>query len=109
MPRWWAQSGTATRLSAAAAVALVASAAAAGESAVARLLEAVEAHGPETEGVTAEVLGRACGTDLVCAARRIVATSDGRARLERRDHPDTDTIRWVTTRASLASCRASRG
>ncbi len=66
-----------------------------------RLLEAVEAHGPVTEGVTAEALGRACGTDLLCAARRIIAGSDGRARLERRIHPDTDTIRWVTTRASL--------
>jgi C-terminal processing protease CtpA/Prc len=51
--------------------------------------------------VTAEALGRACGTDLLCAARRIVAEGDGRARLERRDPPDTDTIRWVTTRASL--------
>jgi C-terminal processing protease CtpA/Prc len=65
------------------------------------LLEAVEAHGPTAQGVTAEALGRACGTDLLCAARRIVAGGDGRARLERRDHPDTDTIRWVTTRASL--------
>ncbi len=100
MPPWWAQSGTATRLSAAAAVVLVAPAVAAGEGAVARLLEAVEAHGPATEGVTAEALGR-CGTDLLCAARRIVAGGDGRARLQRRDHPDTDTIRWVTTRASL--------
>jgi len=103
VPPWWAQSGTATRLSAAAAVALVAPAAVAGESAVARLLEAVEAHGPATEGMTAEALGRACGTDLLCAARLIVAGGDGRTRLERRAHPDTDTIRWVTTRASLGS------
>lgn len=101
MPRWWAQSGTATRFSAAAALALVSPAAAAGESAIARLLEAVETHGPATHAVTAETLGRACGTDLLCAARRIVAGGDGRSRLERRDHPDTDTIRWVTTRASL--------
>ena len=100
MPPWWAQSGTATRLSAAAAVVLSPTVAA-GESAVERLLETVEAHGSATQGVTAEALGRACGMDLLCAARRIVAGGDGRARLERRDHPDTDTIRWVTTRASL--------
>jgi hypothetical protein len=67
------------------------------------LLEAVETHGPAAGTVTAEALGRACGTDLLCAARRIVAEAEGRARLERRGHPDTDTIRWATTRPSLGA------
>ena len=98
MSPWWAPSVTAIRL-AAAAVALGVPAAAAA-SAVDRLLEAAAAYGLAVPDESVQEVRAACGADALCVARRIAA-GEGRVRLERRRHPDTDTIRWVTTRASL--------
>ncbi len=99
MSPWRAPSTTATSL----AVALVLSAPAAAEDhgALERLLAAVASYAPSSQGVTAEELRRVCRADVLCAAERLVATGDGRVRLERRYHPDTDTIRWARTRASV--------
>jgi len=48
---------------------------------------------------------RLCDSDPLCAARQIVAAGDGRARLQRVEHPDTDSIRWVKTVPSVAGTR----
>jgi len=104
---WWVQSATATSLAVLAAVLSAAGAASAGDAAFARLLVAVETYGPASDEVSAASLARACGGDLHCAAARIVTASAGRARLEPRAHPDTDTIRWVRTRPSVEA--AARG
>ena len=100
MSPWWAPSGTATRL-AVAAVALFVPATATAISAVDRLLETAAAYGLAIPDETVETVRAVCGEDALCVARRIAAAGDGRARLERRGHPDTDTIRWVTTLASV--------
>ncbi len=100
MSPWWAPSGTATRL-AAAAVALFVPATATALGAVDRLLETAAAYGLAIPEETVETVRAVCGEDALCVARRIAAAGDGRARLQRRGHPDTDTIRWVTTQASV--------
>lgn len=100
MSPWWAPSGTATRL-AAAAVALFVPATATALGAVDRLLETAAAYGLAIPDETVETVRAVCGDDALCVARRIAAAGDGRARLERRSHPDTDTIRWVTTQTSV--------
>jgi len=104
---WWAPSVTATRL-AAAAVALGVPTTAAAANAVDRLLETAAAYGLAVPQETARTIRGVCGADALCAARRIAAAGDGRERLERRGHPDTDTIRWVTTRASLLRAESTR-
>ena len=43
----------------------------------------------------------ACGSDLLCSARRLVEALGRGARLQPVAHPDTDTIRWALTRPSL--------
>lgn len=106
MSPWWVQSATATSLAVLAA-AMFAAAASADDAAFARLLAAVETYGPASDDVSAKSLARACGGDLGCAAARVVAASEGRARLELRAHPDTDTIRWVNTRPSVAEVARS--
>ena len=100
MSPWWAPSGTATRL-AAAAVGLGLATTASALAAVDRLLETAAAYGLALPDETVETARRVCGDDALCVARRIAAAGDRRVRLERRRHPDTDTIRWVTTQASL--------
>lgn len=100
MSPWWVPSVTATRLAAAAA-ALGVPAVAAAAGAVDRLLETAAAYGLAVPDETVRTLRAACGADALCVARRIAAAGDGRVRLEKRRHPGTDTIRWVTTRASL--------
>ncbi len=100
MSPWWVQSVTATSLVALAA-ALSAAGASADDAAFARLLAAVETYGSATDDVGVGSLARHCGGDLRCAAARVVAASAGRARLEPRVRPDTDTIRWVNTRPSV--------
>ena len=46
-------------------------------------------------------LARHCASDVLCAARHIVASLGPGATLTRVYHPVTDTIRWVTTRPSV--------
>jgi len=42
-----------------------------------------------------------CGGDTLCAAQRVAGAVGPRAALMRVQHPDTDTIRWVTTKPSV--------
>jgi hypothetical protein len=42
-----------------------------------------------------------CRGDALCAARHIVVAMGPRAALMRVQHPDTDAIRWVTTKSSV--------
>lgn len=79
-----------------------AAAVAAAENGVDRLIAAVSAYLPADAGTPDIVaLRRHCGGDAVCAARRIADAVGDRAALVPVDHPDTDTIRWVTTRPSV--------
>jgi C-terminal processing protease CtpA/Prc len=75
---------------------------------VERLLEIAAAHGLVVPNETLQALDHACGQDMLCLARQIAKAGDGRLRLEKRRHPDTDTIRWVTTRASLQRPQSTR-
>ncbi len=102
---WRAPSTTATSAGFAllAVLALALPAAAGGADPVGRVLAAAAAYGDPGEGWSEAEVRRACGADALCAARRLVAA--GGARLVPVDHPDTDTIRWARTRASVASAR----
>ncbi|MFQ6017647.1 MAG: S41 family peptidase [Kiloniellaceae bacterium] len=72
---------------------------------VGRLRAAVAAVRPADAGLSAAALGRACGREPLCAARRLATAIGDGARLQRVGHPDTDTIRWVRTRPSLRAAR----
>ncbi len=66
------------------------------------LLAAVAAYAPATPGLPeAAALRRRCGADALCAARLVASALGPGAAVERIDHPDTDTIRRVTTRSSV--------
>jgi C-terminal processing protease CtpA/Prc len=52
-------------------------------------------------GLSVAAVQDRCEADALCAAREFVAASDGRARLQQIDHPDSDTIRWVDSAASV--------
>ncbi len=56
-----------------------------------------------------EALRAACGGDMLCAARRLVKRLGPRARLERVRHPDTDSIRRVSSAPSLAGWKMLPG
>lgn len=76
---------------------------------VARIVRAAttygSVHGMPGELPSLAAVKRSCGADALCAARRIVAAGGGRVRLERVDHPATDTIRWVETAPSVTALR----
>jgi hypothetical protein len=72
---------------------------------VGRVLAAAAAYGGAGEGWSEVEVRRTCGADALCAAGRLVEASGGQARLVPVDHPDTDTIRWARTRASVAAAR----
>ncbi len=73
--------------------------AAAGELAIDRLYDASL---PYATGLPARAeIDRRCGMDARCAAEIIVEAFRGRARLEPVMHPDSDSIRLVTTEPSL--------
>jgi len=107
---WRAPSITATRSLLALLVltwsAALATAGTAGEvDPVARIVQATADYG-SVYGTPAELpslasVKQACGTDALCAAREIVAASEGRVRLEPVEHPKTDTIRWAETAPSV--------
>jgi hypothetical protein len=74
---------------------------------VARIVRAAADYG-SVYGTPAELpslasVKQACGTDTLCAAREIVAASEGRVRLEPVAHPKTDTIRWAETAPSVTA------
>ena len=102
MRRWRAPTTIATRLAAAVLAGLLVPATGAAGDTVARLLAAVAAIEP-ADLLAAGALSRACGRDARCVAERIVAAGDGRARLVRVRHPDTDWIRWARTRDSISA------
>ena len=68
------------------------------DDAIERVLAAVAAYADIPDP---SALRRRCGTDALCAARLVAGALGGRASLERVDHPDTDTIRRVTTPPSV--------
>ena len=74
---------------------------------MARIVRAAADYG-SVYGTPAELpslasVKQACGTDALCAAREIVAASEGRVRLEPVAHPETDTIRWAETAPSVTA------
>lgn len=101
---WWARSTTATRALCLAAAVLAAGPAAAGDALDRILAQVAAASGAALPSRAA--LTSACGSDLACSARRLVAVLGSRAWLLPAAHPDTDTIRWVATRPSLRVARA---
>ncbi len=70
-----------------------------------RILSAAIDYGAVSGPGVAEQLRRACGDDPLCVAQRLVAAGEGRARLVQVSHPDSDTIRWVTTEPSVTESR----
>jgi len=74
---------------------------------VARIVRAAanfgSVYGTPAELPSLAAVKQACGTDALCAAREIVAASDGRVRLESVAHPETDTIRWAATVPSVTA------
>ncbi len=94
--RW---SAFATTAISAAALSLIGLAPAApSDGAIERVLAAVAAYADVPDP---SALRRRCGTDALCAARLVAGALGGRASLVSVDHPDTDTIRRVTTRPSV--------
>jgi len=78
----------------------------AGADPVARLAAAVAPYlGAEQRGLGRAALAAACGGDVVCAARRIAVAIGPPARLAPIAAPDSDTIRWVTTRPSVGRAK----
>lgn len=98
---WWALSTTVISAAIAAAVALPAAAAA--YDPLARFLAALKLD--HDGALSAASLRRACGSDLVCAAKQVIAATGRPARLEAVSHPDSDSIRWATTLPSVTHSR----
>ncbi len=48
---------------------------------------------------------RGCGGDDLCIAGRLARAEPGRFRLVHKDRPDTDVIRWVRSKPSIAAAR----
>jgi C-terminal processing protease CtpA/Prc len=53
-------------------------------------------------GLSVAAVQDLCEGDALCAAQELVAASGGRARLQKVEHPDSDTIRWVNSAPSVA-------
>ncbi len=105
---WQASSTTATRsllalLVLTSSVALAAAGAAGEVDPVARIVRATAVYGTAAELPSLASVKQTCGTDVLCAAREIVAASEGRVRLEAVAHPESDTIRWAETAPSVTA------
>ena len=83
-------------------VALAHVAVANGPDPVARLFAAAAAYAPMPGGLSVGAVRDLCERDALCAAQEFVAASAGRARLQKVEHPDSDTIRWVDSATSVA-------
>ncbi len=70
---------------------------------VARIVRATAVYGTTADLPSLASVKQTCGTDALCAARRIVAASEGRVRLEPVAHPESDTIRWAETAPSVTA------
>ena len=99
------------RLLAVAAAGLIGSAAASEAlTAIENLHNTVAAYAaPGTPLPDARTLTARCGADVVCAAEQVVAAFGGGARLEAVVHPDSDSIRLVTTEPSVGAVRRLSG
>lgn len=86
----------------AAAVGATPPAAAATGGAVDRMIAALDAYGAAPSARAVADWRAGCAGDARCVAERLVAAAPGRARLVRQETPDSDTIRWVATRPSIA-------
>lgn len=86
----------------AAAVGVSAPAAAAAGGAVDRMIAALDAYGAAPAARDVDSWRAGCAGDARCVAERLVAAAPERARLVGQDTPDSDTIRWVETRPSVA-------
>ncbi len=75
---------------------------------MARIVRAAAVYGTTAELPGLAAVNATCGADGLCAARQIVAASGGRVRLEAVAHPETDTIRWAETAASVAAVYQGR-
>jgi C-terminal processing protease CtpA/Prc len=84
-------------------VALAAAGAAGEVDPVARIVRATAVYGTSAELPSLASVKQTCGTDALCAAREIVAASEGRVRLEAVAHPESDTIRWAETAPSVTA------
>lgn len=99
--RWSVRSTTAISAAAALCLAFPAPTARAQET-IERLLATVAAYASADAGLPeSSALRRLCGADALCAARLVVRALGKGAALERVAHPDTDTIRRVTTPPSV--------
>lgn len=99
-------------LLAAAAAGLIGSAAVASEppTPIERLHDTVAAYAaPGVMLPDAATLSRRCDGDIVCAAGLMAAAFHGDARLEAVEHPDSDSIRLVTTEPSVGTVRRLSG
>ncbi len=70
---------------------------------MARIVRATAVYGTPAELPSLASVKQTCGTDALCAAREIVAASEGRVRLEAVEHPESDTIRWAETAPSVTA------
>ena len=85
-------------------------AAGAGTAAVDRLYEAVAAFAADDAALPERaVLDRRCGADALCVASLIADAYRGEAVLYSVDHPDSDTIRLVTTEPSVGRVERRAG
>jgi hypothetical protein len=104
---------TATKqLLAVVAAGLLGSAAAASEdlTAIENLHKTVAAYAaPGIPLPDAATLTARCGSDMLCAAELVVEAFGGGARLEAVEHPDSDSIRLVTTEPSVGTVRRLSG
>lgn len=70
-----------------------------------RIVKAAIDYGAISGQDVADQLRRACADDSLCVAQRIVAAGGRQALLVQVGHPDSDTIRWVTTEPSVTDSR----
>ncbi len=68
-------------------------------------MDSIENLGAMPASQSRALLRARCGDDAICIAQRLAEQPSDRFRLRRRVHPDSDTIRWVKTQASLIEAR----
>ncbi len=105
MRRWWARSTTATSVLACVLLLGGGLTAAWAGAASERLLDSIEDLGAMPASQSRDLLRARCADDALCIARRLAEQPAERFRLRRRIHPDSDTIRWAKTQASLVEAR----
>lgn len=74
---------------------------AAAEPAAERLIRQIVGLRPDLAAAAEMAAARCAGAEPLCLALDLRRTIPGEIRLQRREHPDTDTIRWAKTSPSL--------